>query len=120
VVQPPSADRTAELVQGILADRGRKRGERLPVSVASRAGAEGEPKEGERGVRMPTRRLASLQYTIRVLAGCSRSPTSAILSAIALTSMLAWRSLTQCTTASSAWRSNWMVGNLSAIHRSNA
>jgi hypothetical protein len=48
-----------------------------------------------------SRRLPSLQYTIRVLAGCSRSPTSASLSAIALTSILAWRSLTQCTTASS-------------------
>jgi hypothetical protein len=42
--------------------------------------------------------LAVLQYTIRVLAGCNRSPTSAILSAIARTSILAWRWLTQCTT----------------------
>jgi signal transduction histidine kinase len=47
---------------------------------------------------VPVTLLASLQYTIGVLAGWSRSPTSAILSEIALTSMLAWRSLTQCTT----------------------
>jgi hypothetical protein len=47
------------------------------------------------------RRLPSLQYTIRVLVGCRRSPTSASLSAIAVASMRAWRSLTQCTTASS-------------------
>jgi hypothetical protein len=50
-----------------------------------------------------SRRLPSLQYTILVLAGCSRSPTSAILFAIAVTSILAWRLLTQCTTASSAY-----------------
>ena len=56
------------------------------------------------------RRLPSLQYTIRVLSGCSRSPTSAILSAIAASTCRAWRSLTQCTTASSAYRSNGRSG----------
>jgi hypothetical protein len=61
-----------------------------------------------------------LQYTIRVLAGCNRNPTSAILSAIARTSILAWRWLTQCTTTSSAYRSNWMAANLLAIQASNA
>jgi hypothetical protein len=54
VVQPPAADRTADLVQGVLADGGQERGERLPAFVAGRAGAEGEPQERERGVRMPT------------------------------------------------------------------
>lgn len=47
------------------------------------------------------RRLPSLQYTIRVLSGCRRSPTSASLSAIAVASVRAWRSLTRWTTASS-------------------
>ena len=48
------------------------------------------------------RRLPSLQYTIRVLAGCSRNPTCSIRFPIAASTLRAWRSVTQCTTASSA------------------
>ena len=56
------------------------------------------------------RRTPSLQYTIRVLAGCSRSPTCSILFCSAASTSRAWRSVAQCTTASSAYRSNWTPG----------
>src|SRR5664279_5186049 len=58
------------------------------------------------------RRFPSWQYTIRVLSGCNRSPTASIRSAIAASTVRAWRSLTQCTTASSTYRSNVTLGNL--------
>jgi hypothetical protein len=45
-VQPPGADRPADLIQGVLADRGQERGKVLPVPVPGLAGAEGEPEEG--------------------------------------------------------------------------
>ena len=57
-------------------------------------------------------------HTIRVLSGCKRSPTCSIRSPIACTTMRAWRSERQCTTASSTYRSNGTAGNLRAIHAS--
>ena len=54
--------------------------------------------------------VPSLQYTIRVLAGCSRNPTCSIRFPIASSTSRAWRSVAQCTTASSAYRSNWTAG----------
>src|SRR6476469_6236955 len=56
-------------------------------------------------------RLLSPQYTILVLSGCSRNPTLYNRSANVAHTCRAWRSVTQCTTASSANRSNSTVGN---------
>jgi len=50
------------------------------------------------------RRLASWQYTIRVLSGYSASPTSLIRSWSVASTARAWRSLTQWITASSTER----------------
>src|SRR3982074_531676 len=49
-VKPPPANLTADLVQGVLADRGQETGEVLPRLVACLAGAKGEPEKGERRV----------------------------------------------------------------------
>ena len=74
-VQAPGPHLLPDLLQGVLADRGRERDEHAPV--------------------------LGPRYTIRGLSGCSCSPTSAILSCSAASTWRAWRSLTQCTTASS-------------------
>src|SRR5271165_4865536 len=65
-------------------------------------------------------RLLSPQYTILVLSGCSRSPTFSNRSASAADTCRALLSVTQCTTTSSANRSNSTDGNSRSNHESNA
>src|SRR6202011_4032805 len=48
-VQPPSADLTAYLVLGVLADRRLERDEHLSVGRPRGTGTKGEPQERERG-----------------------------------------------------------------------
>ena len=53
---------------------------------------------------------ASLQYTMRVLSGCSSRPTCASRAAIASRTWRAWPLAAQCTTTSSQYRSNGRSG----------
>src|SRR6266496_3858033 len=57
---------------------------------------------------------------MRVLSGCSSRPTCASRAAIAARTWRACCSLTQCTTASSQYRSNFRLGYSRAIHSSVA
>ena len=66
------------------------------------------------------RRIASLQYTSRVLSGCRLRPTCFIRSSSAARIIRACFSERQCTTASSTYRSNGTDGNFRASHISNA
>ena len=65
------------------------------------------------------RRLLSLQYTIVVLSGWLQ-PTLTSRRATASRTKRACDSLTQWITASSAKRSNWMVGKVRSIQASSA
>ena len=60
-VQPPSADLTADLVLGVVADRWLERGEERSTFAPSGSGAEREPQERKRGQPVVQAPLWSLQ-----------------------------------------------------------
>ena len=76
-VQSPGPHLRAYLGQGVPADRRIEAGQHRPGLRAHPTRPERVPEERERGVLVRSRAaLPSLQYTIRVLSGCSSSPTS--------------------------------------------
>src|SRR4029450_7567730 len=99
---------------------GRTPVKRLPLRPRAVRARNVYPRNVKDVVAYASRRLSSLQYTILVLSGCSRSPTCSILSVITRRTSAASRLLSQVTTASSAYLSNGTVGNLPAIHASKA
>lgn len=108
------------LLRASLLTAGRKLRNCFPFRSRALRGWNVKPRNVNATCSYEPRRERSLQYTILVLSGCSRSPTSSILFPSAARTSWAWCSVTQCTTPSSAYRSNWMPRKLRDSHMSNA
>jgi hypothetical protein len=107
-------------LQAVRLTAGEKLTNRWPVLLTDSLGRKVYPRKSNCRCSCELSRFESLQYTRQVLSGCNSRPHSANLRAMRSLTNRACRSLVQCTTTSSQYRSDITAGDSRPIQASKA